>query len=84
MTTGARFCVTGTFVAVALLAFGQVSAARQEADARGETETETVPAEGEQQSPDIAELERRLDVLAEEVERPPVRSRLDRQVTRTA
>ena len=69
MTTGARFCVTGAFVAVALLAFGQVSAARQEADARGEAETETVPAEGEQQSPDIAELERRLDLLAEEVER---------------
>jgi uncharacterized small protein (DUF1192 family) len=70
MTTGARCCVTGVFVAVALLAIGQVSsAAPQEADARGEAESETDPAEGEQQSPDVAELERRLDVLAEEVER---------------
>ena len=73
MTTGAQFCVNGTFVAVAFLAIGQVSsAALQEADARGEAKTETVPAEGEQQSPDIpdiAELVRRLDVLAEEVER---------------
>ena len=70
MTSRVRFSVIGVCVAVALLAIGQVgSAASQEADARGEEETEPVPVEGEQQAPDIEELERRLDVLAEEVER---------------
>ena len=70
MTSGVRFGVIGVFVAVALLAIGQVSsAAPQEADTRGEEETDIVPVEGEQQPPDIEELERRLDVLANEVER---------------
>ena len=78
MTFAARVGV-GTAVALLLLGVGRPSASPQtaagptvkepEPSAQSDDEAKTAAAEGEGQQVDIQELQRRLDVLAEEVER---------------